>query len=131
MKLTPRGLIRFLAVSGLVLLVGSPLAGLLQSGRTPHCSRSDFDLIEKGMALATVESVLGGPPGDYTSRPYVPSPLGFRYADDNWKCWVGDEGMILVDVDSNSYVIESKFAEILLEPNYSWLENIKARLRGR
>jgi hypothetical protein len=57
-----------------VLLLGGALYALV---RPWHCpvNRVTFERIKEGMTQADVYAILGGPPGDYRTRP--PAPLEF------------------------------------------------------
>jgi hypothetical protein len=96
-------------VVGLVLFL--VLAAWMLS-RPRHCtvSRANFERIEKGMTVAEVFAILGGPPGDYRTRPPAPGPYrgpttkirsGGRSRVKEW-VWSGDEGYVWVYFDPGS-----------------------------
>jgi hypothetical protein len=78
---------------GLVLLGG--LVALLRPWHCPvNCAACER--IEKGMTQTEVEEILGGPPGDYTTRPGGFLPLVFAVSMKPRKTWQGDECVVHV-----------------------------------
>lgn len=87
-----------------LLAVGMVLAsGLTALLRPRHCpvGREAAGRIVEGMSRAEVHAVLGGPPGDYRTRPHPDRPSAF---DDGiamgmmslTERWGGDEGTVTV-----------------------------------
>src|SRR5262245_3377227 len=82
---------RRLLIGGLVvalLLLGALIPVLLQ--RPSPVTRAAYERIEEKMSREAVELILGGPPGDYRTRP-VPAETGSG-AGIAWEIWMGDEG---------------------------------------
>jgi hypothetical protein len=76
-----------------LLAVGLVLAGMLLALVMPrHCpvNRANFERVKEGMTPAEVAKLLGGPPGDYRTRP-VHSDIGSG-GGISWTMWFGDEG---------------------------------------
>src|SRR5262249_59789044 len=91
--------VAFLALA--LLLFGTSLPLVVPR----HCpvNRAACERIKEGMTQAEVYAILGGPPGDYRTRP--PRPPGFRF----WvytgpprliEDWEGDEGAVTVQYQS-------------------------------
>jgi hypothetical protein len=79
---------------GLVLF--GALVALLRPWRCP-VNGAAAGQIDKGMTQAEVEEVLGGPPGDYTTRPGGFLPLVFNSAGlEPRESWHGDECVVHV-----------------------------------
>jgi hypothetical protein len=80
-----------------LLAVGLTLASLLLALVMPrYCpvNRVAFDQIKEGTTPAEVEKILGGPPGDYRTRPvYANLRSGGGIP---WTMWIGDEGEVWV-----------------------------------
>jgi SmpA / OmlA family len=68
--------------------------------RRVMASKRDCDRIEIGMSREQVEQILGGPPGDYRTRPTHEYPLGYVYRF--WEVWKGDGGVILIDFEDGT-----------------------------
>lgn len=67
-----------------------------------------------GMPRKQVESLLGSPPGDYTTAPYVLPPVASRYAaSGGWVHWIGDKGVIFIRFDKKDRVLETAFLNVL------------------
>lgn len=82
------------------------LAGILVALVGPrHCpvSRAALGRIAEGMTQADVHVLLGGPPGDYRTRPPAPPPLLFCNFRSGPLClievWEGDEGTLTVSYE--------------------------------
>jgi hypothetical protein len=97
-------LIALLAVA--LVLCGASLA--LVAPR--HCSvnRAACDRIKEGMTRAEVEQILGGPPGDYRTRPgpavpstFVSAPARLFYCHEEWR---GDGVALWVNFDDRGRV---------------------------
>jgi hypothetical protein len=95
------------------LAVALVLFGVLLPLLLPwHCpvNRAAFERIEKGMTRAQVEAILGGPCGNYRTRPFpknqswvLPSsgPILFYQS---WEPWAGDEVVVHVCFDDEGIV---------------------------
>jgi hypothetical protein len=98
-----------LAVPAVCLLLLSVL-GTLTSPRPCPVTKAAYDRIQTGRSLAQVEEVLGGPPGDYRTRPTYPVYLiidGGGYNDACW--WHGNEGLVAVCFDHAGLVTAKGF----------------------
>jgi hypothetical protein len=64
-----------------------------------HCpvNKAACERIEVGMTKREVEKILGGPPGDYRTRPVL-GDIGSGGGID-WTMWIGDEGDAWVWLD--------------------------------
>jgi hypothetical protein len=119
-KLYVRLLVIALIVFGTLFAILSPR----------HCSvtRGAFNRIEVGMTRAEVETILGGPPGDYSSIPTDPisetwsidGPAngflsnGFLLKDEGgMTClrWDGNDGAVWLVVDERELVVVRDFVE--------------------
>jgi hypothetical protein len=78
------------------------LLGFLMNLLMPrHCpvTREAFGRIQKGMTQAEVHAILGGPPGDYRTRPYVSSSTLIESLSGSYQtreAWEGDVGIVEV-----------------------------------
>jgi hypothetical protein len=116
------------------LLAGVPLllvlAGALVLLRPPGpcpVTRGAYERIEPGMSRTEVEEILGGPPGDYRTRPTrVEEGPGSGFT---WEGWWGDEGMVEVCFRGDS-VLVTRFQETL-PPGPGLLETLRWRLKRR
>jgi hypothetical protein len=123
-----------------LLLVGTLLPIVLP--RPSPVTLAVFERIEQGMTRAEVEGVLGGPPGDYRTRPTSRVwislgeggsmvAMGFRSRE----TWEGDEGSIEVTFDGG-IVEATDFTEMTPQPMAVWdlicwrLDRAWCRLRG-
>jgi hypothetical protein len=97
---------RFLVLVGVALAVAVivPAAVELHAYRQKLArgrliDRDHFDRITEGMSRAEVEDILGGPPGDFRTKPVEYShtcalPLDFECDGGRWEWWTGDDGRI-------------------------------------
>jgi hypothetical protein len=89
------------------LLIGLLAVGLVLFGavfallRPRPCpvNRAAYERIEEGMTLADVEAILGGPPGDYQTRPSVHYPHIGALEVCPEESWEGDELPVQVYFD--------------------------------
>jgi hypothetical protein len=81
-------------------------------------TKGAFERLKEGMTQAEVEKVLGGPPGDYTTRPEHVSDVtiigsllpNLDPISDTSLFWLGDEGKVTVGF-SRGVVVEKEFWE--------------------
>jgi hypothetical protein len=78
--------------------------GLVALLKPIHCpvNRAALGRIEEGMTQAEVYAVLGGPPGDYRTRPPAPPLLMSNFRSGPLcltEVWKGDEGTLTVGYD--------------------------------
>jgi hypothetical protein len=103
-----------LAGLAVALLLGGALFALL---RPWHCpvTHSTFAWIKEDMTRAEVETILGGPPGDYRTRPVDTEGFHFPTATlaglTQMQEWQGDEGDIVLRFDDDGRVQSAFFAE--------------------
>jgi hypothetical protein len=127
--------------AGLVLVLGGALLPIVLPRPSP-VTRAAFERIERGMTRAEVEDILGGPPGDYRTRPGARLLIDIRGGGSmpvpayrSFATWEGDEGIIEVTFDRD--IVEDKdFAEVPPRPVAAWelvcwrLERAWGRLMG-
>src|SRR5262245_55967209 len=90
--------VAFLALA--LLLLGTMLPLVVPR----HCpvSRAAFERIKEGMTQAEVYAILGGPPGDYRTRPHgtnIYLSRMFSGLDPIIEDWEGDEGSVAVEYE--------------------------------
>jgi hypothetical protein len=78
----------------------------------PAITKGRYERIQDGMTEPEVEAILGGPSGDYTSRPIVVAMSGTMFR--RW--WVGDDAIITVGLDLEGRVVQKEFHELPAEP---------------
>jgi hypothetical protein len=61
------------ALSLTLVLLGSFMA--LMMPRQCPVTHEAYSLVKEGMTQSEVHAILGGPPGDYRTRPHPPPPL--------------------------------------------------------
>jgi hypothetical protein len=114
-----------------VLAVCLLLVGILVSLTPPRpcpVTKTGYERIEKGMSLAQVEEILGGPEGDYRTRPVLtllPSGVGLP-----WAVWQGDAGTAEVSFDRSGSVTLKRFLEAE-PPRPGLIETLRWRLERR
>jgi hypothetical protein len=99
-----------------LLAVALMLLGALLPLLVPrHCpvNRAAYHRIKEGMTQKEVEATLGGPPGDYRTRP-VCADIGSG-GGISWDMWFGDEGDVWVWLD-RGVVRSTMFREAKAEP---------------
>jgi hypothetical protein len=91
-----------------LVLVGAFVPLLLPARPlNPRINEANSERVKEGRSQAEVEEVLGGPPGDYRTRPA-------QVFLDHWafgrpgrlEVWYGDEGAVLVYFDSTGEVLD-------------------------
>jgi hypothetical protein len=92
-----------------------------------HCGR-----IKEGMSQAEVEAILGGPPGDFRTKPVeywhtCPLPHDFECDGGRWEWWTGDDGQIELLFDRHDQARFSWFATGSDPPSLA--ERVRAWLR--
>lgn len=100
------------AMAMLLLVLGAALP-LVLPWRSP-VTRASSELIQPGMTRAVVEQLLGGPPGDYRTRP--PPPFVLRIAFDSSgrivrEQWEGHEGITTVSFYDDGTVHDASYEE--------------------
>jgi hypothetical protein len=89
-------------IASIVLVLLGVLLPLMLPYRSP-VTRAAYERIEDGMTQAEVEAILGGPPGDYRTRPGISmDPLVRSPSGLNEQWWRGDEGEIIVGFDAGT-----------------------------
>jgi hypothetical protein len=87
------------------LLLFGILVTLLLPPRASRVTRANYERIEEGMSRAEVEEILGGPPGDYRTRPTRRRPVSLKQisllAEEpvEYRQWEGGEGIVEVGFD--------------------------------
>lgn len=110
----------------LVLFVVGCL-GLVLTPRV-DLSNANRDRIEVGMTETEVEAILGGPPGDYSTRDLFVMGVetdggSLSMTRDRIEHWCADEGFLSVGFDSNGRLTWTRFdpAVVLLTPVENWV----------
>jgi hypothetical protein len=108
----------FVAVSAILLIVVGFLLPVLLPRPSP-VTVAAFDRIEMGMTQKEVETILGGPPGDYRTGPTGDYKIRIRakYSPGagTWpppSDWQGDEGVARFRFDAGGNMIAKEFLEI-------------------
>ncbi len=91
--------------------------------------RKHFEQIKKGMRCREVWAILGGPPGDFSTREVwylgIDSPRGHgRYEE-----WTGDDGQILVVYDPQGMVWRKFLDKPVPLPPPPFSDRVRAWLR--
>lgn len=113
----------------LVLIVGS---WILRPQRD-QVNNDSISRIERGMTLHEVESILGAPPGDYTTREvlYVARPApGYRpwLHKNTAKVWASNDAKVAIHFDDSGRV-EGVFPEIKVGRRESLWDRFRKWLR--
>jgi hypothetical protein len=110
----------------LVLLAGVGMAGVLWVTPAPsRISHATVERIQPGMAKSEVERLLGGPPGDYTTRPLVSLMDSTRLVPPVTPVrWLGDQGEVAVYFDQ-----EERVSDVVFHPCSEPRETFLARFR--
>ncbi len=120
------------------LILSVPLAGLLTFRlvvRQPRINRASYERIAFGMTAAEVEAILGVPPGNYVgdrgygiryrdveSKPATDIEEALRMARSTEHRWYGEEGAIIVWMDSRGVMVRKQFGDcFLVEESESFL----------
>jgi hypothetical protein len=104
-----RWLVDVLAGMAVVLAVVLPLVLPM---RCP-VNRAAADKIKPGMTQAEVEKALGGPPGDYRTKPGLPGVDGWSGLPfGRLETWSGDSGDVLVCFGEDGLVQRAVFLEV-------------------
>src|SRR5262245_39140350 len=120
----------WIGLAGLMLLLLGTLAALFAPHHCP-VTQAAYDRIEKGMTVAEVEKILGGPQGDYRAIPepgriipfdslrdldqqtrnLIDFDMHVRAMNLESRTWVGNEGDAHVCFDSSGRVVKALFWE--------------------
>jgi hypothetical protein len=118
------------AVAALALRERNDRLAKLARGRL--IDRQHCDRVKPGMTRAEVEAVLGGPPGDFTTREVWFSAYG-RPLDLLWEgdgaTWTADRGRIQIGFDERGDVARVLFDEPLPLPPLPLAERVRDWLR--
>jgi hypothetical protein len=105
------------AILALALLLVGTLLPLVVPRHCP-VNRAAFERVKEGMTQAEVEEILGGPPGDYRTRPHgtnIYLSRMFSGLDPIIEDWEGDEGSVAVEyepgADGRERVTKTHFEE--------------------
>jgi hypothetical protein len=108
----------------------APWAIIRPSVRKVQISQDGCALIHPGMTHASVERIVGGPAGDYSTR-------GAFYIDAiAWSApvvrrWVGDQGVICVGFDAKDTVLWTVFITPTCEPSDGLLDGLRRWISAR
>jgi hypothetical protein len=94
----------------LVLLGTLVGVALVPPPRPCLVTKAAYGRVATGRGRAQVEQILGGPPGDYRTRPTYPAYVLSRriYRDVRW--WHGNEGLVAVTFDDAGLVALKGFS---------------------
>jgi hypothetical protein len=125
-----------IACLAVVLVLAGGMIALLGPRHCP-VNRVAFERIEKGMTRAEVRAILGGPAGDFTTRPTskawayddLTSPQ-FKDERDDWatEIWAGDQGYVMVIFEPGGGVYDAQFLEELEPEPVGSVELVRWRL---
>jgi hypothetical protein len=90
---------------------------------------ASFEKIKQGMTLAEVEAILGGPAGDYTTRPTISECDGRLGPGD--KEWVSDDAAISVWFDPKGGILDASVSPVFRRNDLTWLERLRTWLGWR
>src|SRR5438128_2180645 len=116
----------FLLVARIVVLVGGLGFVLLRS--TSPISQAGCDGIEKGMSQDEVETILGGPPGNYHNRQVDINVPDAPERGLVMKLWIANDGAAFVWFDQTDNVRHVHFSPAL-NRNEGLFEKIRRWLR--
>ena len=122
------GVVVALAVAVLVPAALRFRAGAQRLARGRLIDWDNFDRIDVGMTRQEVESILGGPPGDFTTRRMLFFSARTGRAA-SWELWAADRGQIEVEFDEADIVQAKYFAEGVPVPLPSFTEQARDWLR--
>jgi hypothetical protein len=126
-----------LALFLLAVAVAVPFAARRQAvaerlARSRLIDREHCDRIKKGMTQAEVEALLGGPPGDFTTKELIflgPTSC-MLVAGERREYWAGDRGMLEVSFnEADGTVVAAFLEEPLRLPELSLIERVRRWLR--
>src|SRR4051812_38837246 len=107
-----------LAAVALLLLLAGALVPVAFPRPSP-VSKAACARIEEGMSLAEVEAILGGPPGDYATRPILPWPSALPDDSPQVGEWQGDE--VVVQLGFHAGGVRSKdLTDVEPDPVSAW-----------
>jgi hypothetical protein len=102
-----------------LLMVSGPVTAQEPEPKT----RAALDKVRVGMTAAEVTKTVGGPPGDYTTRPI----FGNRQPGDNGRDqWMCDDGWLLVTF-RNGRAVEVAVRDVAVGPPLSLWEKLRLR----
>jgi hypothetical protein len=94
------------------VLASSLGAGWVYLSNGQLVTRDRFERVRKGMSRDQIESIVGHPPGDYTSGPCLQMPRGLFYW--NHVTWLCDEGELLVEFDDNATATSVVICDVVI-----------------
>jgi hypothetical protein len=124
LKFTPRV---WLSV-GCVFGVATVVLALCYNHAPRRVNESGLAAVREGMTRHEVEDVLGGPPGDYTTRKAIVIRMwpghanAAIYSGWTWEEWISDEGWITLTFDRDGTVIHKEFRPVDDLPDRPLLE---------
>jgi hypothetical protein len=97
-------------VAALLVLLGALVWVAVAPPLPCPVTEGAYDRIEEGMSRAQVEGLLGGPPGDYRTKPGL-VPLAIPGLADRGvpEVWWGDQGFVVVLFGGTDRVREKSF----------------------
>ena len=111
--------------AALVLLAMACFCALWYATRpTHHINEVSAEQIKEGMTLAEVESILGVPAGDYSTRRQIVLELSSGSMLSAPRYWTSNETSVCVDFDDNGHVVHVHSVPVVAVDESWW-----ARLR--
>jgi hypothetical protein len=108
-----------------LLLLGGVFFVCFTQFSPPAMDEASFDRIDVGMSEADVNSLLGGPAGDYTTTDVLQSPVRLLGKDGTTaKQWAGNKGSIVIGFDDGNRVAWKQFIKVV-SLDESWVEKCK------
>lgn len=112
----------FCLILGLALVISLGL-GCVYLSDSRRITRERFESVKVGMSWEQVIAIVGGPPGEYTTGPYLTAEDSMclsRY--DRWVC---DEGELQVEFDNNGVVTDILIGDVSSSPRLTLIQRIR------
>jgi hypothetical protein len=84
-------------IVGLVVLALVAVVLFGSGPRGPRPCRATFRMVQEGMTYNEVCAIVGGPPGDYSTRPPTLFPVADGFPEPlSWEGWEAEDGYLMV-----------------------------------
>lgn len=91
-------------------------------------SQATCDKIKPGMTRAEVEALIGGPPGDYSTKSALPAILELPPGVSRFELWFDDQGVIMVVFDEGGKARHIFFSDDLILLDQGFFERLRSWL---